>query len=337
MNQAFKIVFPESYAIELQPESHVPVPHDNEFVLETHYSLISPGTELALYTGTHIGLKNPHNTWAQYPFHPGYAAVGRIVAHGSDVQNIDSETLYFAPTRHEAYACNAVGPEMFFLLIPRGLEPKEAVFCRLAAIAATAIAVAPIEAGQRVAVLGAGLIGNLAAQHYQAAGARVASIETNAARLKIARQCGLNAVEGGEGVGERLKSILDGDPDVVIEATGVPALVNAALEMVRRRGRVVLLGSPRGLTEIDAYQHIHSRGVTMTGAHEGLQGTDGLASRRELTEKSLALIAQGQLKVAPLFTQILPASSIQQAYEMLIHEQDKALGVVLDWNLEAVD
>jgi threonine dehydrogenase-like Zn-dependent dehydrogenase len=179
--------------------------------------------------------------------------------------------------------------------------------------------------------LGAGLIGNLAAQHYGVAGAQVVAVETNAARLEIAQKCGLNAVLGGEGVDKRLREALGGEPDIVVEATGVAALVNAALEMVRRRGRVVLLGSPRGLTEINAYKYIHSNGVIMTGAHEGLQGTCGLPTRRELTELSLSLIASQEIQVAPLLTHILPAAHVQKAYEMLIHEQNTTVGVVLDW------
>lgn len=333
--QPFKIVFPQAYAVEFQPAG-VPVPNDDQFVLETHVSLISPGTELAFYCGTHIGLPDPGNSWAKYPFSPGYAAVGRIMAQGSQVPATQPETLYFSATPHAAHACVELGADSFFLPIPPNLAPEKAVFTRLAAIAATALAVAPITSGERVAVLGAGLIGNLAAQHFQIAGARVASVETNAARLEIARKCGLNAVAGGQGVGERLREALGGEPDVVVEATGVAALVNAALEMVRKRGRVVLLGSPRGLTEINAYRHIHQRGVMMTGAHEGLQGFDGLSSRLELTQNSLDLIARGEIAVAPLLTQILPASAIQSAYEMLIHQQDKALGIVLDWRNDSL-
>lgn len=330
-NPPFQVVFPGANAVEMRPQDTPTVPGENEFLLETHYSLISPGTELAFYSGTHIGLKNPGNSWAKYPFFPGYAAVGRIIAQGAQVPTTSSETLYFTATSHAAYSCAAASGDGFFLPVPAGLAPEKATFCRLAAIAATALGVAPVDAGQKVVVLGAGLIGNLAAQQFQVAGARVAIVETNAARLEIARNCGLSAVSGGENLKSRLQTALEGEADVVVEATGVPALVNAALELVRRRGRVVLLGSPRGLTEIDAYQHIHSRGVQMMGAHEGLQGFEGLPTRRELTQNSLAHIARDEIKVAPLLTQILPASAIQSAYEMLIHEQDKALGIVLNW------
>ncbi len=331
MTQPFKIVFPAAYAVEFVPQSAVPVPGDDEVVLETRYSLISPGTELALYRGTHIGLNDPGNSWAKYPFSPGYASVGRIKAQGVRVPTTNPDTLYFAATPHQTHSCAATSGSQFLLPVPEGLAPEYALFCRLAAIAATAMAVAPVLPGERVAVLGAGLIGNLAAQRYQLAGARVVAIETNAARREIAHQCGLTAIATGDNGSEGLQAALGGEPGVVVEATGVAALVNAALEMVRWRGRVVLLGSPRGMTEINAYRHIHARGVTLTGAHEGLQGTDGLPSRRELTESSLALIARGELKVAPLLTQVLPASSIQHAYEMLIHQQEKALGIVLDW------
>lgn len=267
--------------------------------------------------------------------------MGRVVAAGEGAPATDAQSLYFCGTSHAAHSLASPGKDIFLLPIPPGLAPEHAPFCRLAAIAATALAVAPVSRGERVAVLGAGLIGNLAAQHFREAGACVTCVETNAARLELARACGLSAVAGGEGgasgegVEARLQTALGGEPDVVVEATGVAALVNSALELARRRGRVVLLGSPRGLTEINAYKFIHSRGVTMTGAHEGLQGFDGLPTRRELTETSLTLIAAGKIQVAPLLTHVLPASQAQNAYEMLIHQQDQALGVVLDWQQSA--
>lgn len=131
LKSPFQVVFSGAYNIEFPPQSAIPTPREDEFVLETCYSLISPGTELALYMGTHMGLKNPASTWAKYPFHPGYAAIGRVVARGAHAEiTPESESaLYFAPTLHESYACNAVGSEMFLLPVPAGLAPEKALFC----------------------------------------------------------------------------------------------------------------------------------------------------------------------------------------------------------------
>jgi NADPH:quinone reductase-like Zn-dependent oxidoreductase len=79
-----KLVFPGPYQIEFQQQS-LPVISTNQVLVATDYSLISPGTELALYTGTHTGLSNPNNSWAKYPFSPGYAIVGRVIAVGSEI------------------------------------------------------------------------------------------------------------------------------------------------------------------------------------------------------------------------------------------------------------
>ena len=50
--------------------------------------MISPGTELAFYTGTHIGFKDPSVKWAEYPFYPGYASVGNFVEIGNNIKKI---------------------------------------------------------------------------------------------------------------------------------------------------------------------------------------------------------------------------------------------------------
>lgn len=320
-------VIAEPFSVELEPTPPPPEPGEGEFIFQTAYSLISPGTELALYTGTHTGLKDPANKFAKYPFHPGYAAVGHVLQSGEAMPSTSPDTYYLAAIPHSTQICTSLVKAMFLLPVPKGLAPQRAGFARLAAIAATALAVAPVEPGQRVAVLGAGLIGNFAAQHFQRAQARVVVIETSETRREIAGNCGLFAVSQPTDV----IATLGGQFDIVVEATGVPALVNASLEMACRRGRVVLLGSPRGLTEIDAYRHIHARGVQMLGAHEALQGFDGLPTRTELVRQSLEAIAAEEIKVEPLLTHLLPAACIKQAYEMLTHQRDGAMGVVLDW------
>ena len=90
------------------------------------------------------------------------------------------------------------------------------------------------------------------------------------ARLEVARRHGATHVvnPSREDAPAAIAAATGGrGPDVAIEATGHPAVINDALRAVGRMGRVVLLGSPRGRVEIDPYTDIHSKGVTVIGAH----------------------------------------------------------------------
>jgi threonine dehydrogenase-like Zn-dependent dehydrogenase len=207
--------------------------------------------------------------------------------------------------------------------LPDGLSPQEAVFARLAAISMTSLHQSRIHTGDTVVVLGMGLIGNLAAQLFALQGAVVAAVDVEPGRLDIARSVGLaRTVLSAEGVNtkEAVRDCLGVEPDIVVEATGVPALANEALELVRKRGQVVLLGSPRGTVVMKIYEHIHSKGVFLTGAHENMQKLPGVPNRGKTTAYVLDLISKGNLRVASLMTHCIPYGKAEEAYDMLLNK-----------------
>ncbi|MDX1522534.1 MAG: alcohol dehydrogenase catalytic domain-containing protein, partial [Anaerolineae bacterium] len=85
MTQAQRLYFPQIKQVGWEPFDvpHPPAPH--AVVAETLCSLISVGTELAIYSGTHIGYSMPHPPFRLMPHHPGYALVGRVTAVGQAV------------------------------------------------------------------------------------------------------------------------------------------------------------------------------------------------------------------------------------------------------------
>src|SRR3954463_9143834 len=66
-------------------ESDLPAPGPQQVLVQTAYSVISAGTELAVYTGTHQWLQDPKMADWKFPFKPGYSAGGTIVAVGNEV------------------------------------------------------------------------------------------------------------------------------------------------------------------------------------------------------------------------------------------------------------
>jgi len=341
MNRNVRCVFTGPFTAQLEAGEPTRPPDAGQVRIRTRYSLISPGTELALYTHAHVGFKDPANTWAKYPFYPGYAAVGEVLDAGPDVRGLGAGQLVYFRGRHESLATVAADLAAVTPL-PAGLKAEHAPFARLAQIANTALALSRPAVGLDVAVIGLGLVGNLAAQLYRQAGARVLAVDPQEARCRIARACGLTDIlqaampEAVESA--RAWSAGKGAP-IVVEATGNPTLVPAALAMAARLGEALLLGSPRGPIEIDIYTLIHRSGVALKGAHESLVppvALDGALDQRAVARRMLDLITGGAISVAPLLTDIIAPHELPAAYDRLRGAEGRSLGVLVDWSrLEA--
>lgn len=332
-----RIVFPGPFEVTVDRYRSDAGPAAGEVLIGVDCTLISPGTELALYTGSHVGIPDPENRFAKYPFSPGYSGVGRVLAIGPGVTDLEPGDKVFASCRH---ATHAVFDRAAVHRVREDSEDRATVFARMAEISLTSVlqAQAVLQSsswvGIPVAVLGMGLVGNLAAQLFGLLGADVVGVDLVAERLEVARRSGVRHLvraEEGRDLEPAVSELIGGgSPQVVVEATGSPALVNPALRLVAHRGQVILLGSTRGKVEVDVYKHIHSKGIFVAGAHEGLQGPH-VPTRSAMVRYVLDLIERGALRVEPLLTHVLPAEQAKQGYELLIHQQQEALGVVLDW------
>ena len=302
-----------------------------EIVLRNAASIVSAGTELAILSGK--------ESWAPLPYVPGYGSVGTIVEDrrpgGRDVGR-----LAFTYGTHSEYAAASV----VTVEVPQGLAPARAVFARMAAVAMTALRVSTIELGDRVAVFGAGLVGNLATQVCALSGARVIVVDTSRKRLEIVRRCGAEGTIVGDGdVVKELRDVTGGAGcSTVIEATGVPAVAPTAARCVANQGELVLLGSPRGAFQTDLTGflntvHLCPAVVTVKGAHEWRFPVEPSGSGypkhsiRRNVEIALGLIASGKLKVDELMTHRVKPDAAPEMYRGLRERADDFLGVVFDW------
>jgi len=305
-----------------------------ELLVRTEKTLVSPGTELAIYRGT--------EGWAPLPYNPGYASTGVVEAVGSAAKGWSVGDRVFSYSSHKS--CAKVSTSGVVAKIPEGLALEEAVFARMAAVSISALRVSPPELGDFAAVQGLGLVGNLAAQLYSLSGANVIGIDLCSKRLALAKACGVRfQADPSKGdVKEQVMKISGGKgAATVVEATGVPAMVEKAFELAAKTGDVVLLGSPRGKCERDVTEllnkvHLWGNGcVNLKGAHEWrypLKPSEGCKhSLQRNCEILLDLISTGALKIKPLITQIVGPSECQSVYQGLLNEKDKYTGVVFDW------
>ena len=127
----------------------------------------------------------------------------------------------------------------------------------------------------------------------------------------------------------------DNGARVVIEATGKPAVYPLAVQLACTGGRVVALGSPRGVVEMDFMRDVHLREVSLLGAFQPLTPEQDHVyypwtkdrDRRFLLE----LMAAEKLSVRDLITHRLAPEQCQAGYGMLAQRPHEALGVVFEW------
>jgi (R,R)-butanediol dehydrogenase/meso-butanediol dehydrogenase/diacetyl reductase len=98
--------------------------------------------------------------------------------------------------------------------------------------------------GDRILIIGAGPIGLAVAFWARRLGAkRIAVTASSARRAELAQILGAHAfIDAGEDLSDRTSRCLSGAPDIVFECVGQPGLINLAINVVRPRGTVVVLG-----------------------------------------------------------------------------------------------
>jgi 2-desacetyl-2-hydroxyethyl bacteriochlorophyllide A dehydrogenase len=333
--QAQRLFFPRINEVswEAFEVSEPPAPHT--VVARSLCSLVSPGTELAIFTGSHIGFTMSQPPFPLMPHRPGYAMVGEVHAVGAAVQGLQVGERVLMEAGHGTFALadtrtHGVVP------VPDAVPSSRAPLARMAGIAFTALRLAPPELGGRVVILGLGLVGLLAAQLYRLAGARpVLGVDRLAPRLRLAEQLGIRPVDAShEEIPAALGRALGArGADVVVEATGNPALVAPALVAAARGGAVVLLGSTRGTVALDVYSLVHRKALRLLGGHETALPFDTGHEWPRVRNLRLALdlMAAGDLVTEGLISDEIDMDRALTAHAMLRDQPEAHLGVVIHW------
>ena len=211
-----RIVWPSRAKVEIE-EFELPSFGDNEVLVATECSLISPGTERAFL----LGLPNAQG---RYPSYPGYSNVGVVIDKGRDVDGLAIGDRVVSSKGHTSHF--AATPDSLLKVTQSGLSSEEGVFFNLCTIAMQGVRKAKIELGEPVLVLGGGLIGLFGMQLAKLSGGLpVITADLSDNRLTLATRVGADYTLNPEAddLDERLDRITGGrGVAVVIEATGHP-------------------------------------------------------------------------------------------------------------------
>lgn len=336
---AKRIIFPEPNRAELA-DFEVPEPVADELLLRTEHSAISAGTEGANFSGLELEHPGRQAGYAYPRLQTGYASVARVVRVGPEQVRFKpgDRVLTFSP--HASYWIWK--PERLTLPLPEDLPGERGVFVRMGGVSATALRVSSVRAGDTVAVIGLGVVGNLAAQLFQLSGAEVLGLDVEDRRLEQARACGIRNVASARD-GDLAQLVLEWTggrgAQIVVEAIGSPDLIERGAHSVRRNGELVLLGSPRKRMTMDVtplLSRVHLYGIRLLGALEWnfpMEDRDHHRVSLEANYRQVARWIQDErLKVDPLRTHVLSPAQCQDAYHGLVYEKQQYTAVVFDWS-----
>ncbi len=168
--------------------------------------------------------------------------------------------------------------------------------------------------GLSVAITGCGPIGLFAVAVAKACGAApILATEPQAYRRKLAEKMGATlaidpaATDPAAAVLEATGGV---GVDVVLEMSGNAKAIRQAFQMLRRGGRISLLGIPSKPLELDLANDVIFKGAVVQGIH----------GRRvfETWYKMQALLKSGRLDLSPLITERIPMADFEQGMELLL-------------------
>jgi 2-desacetyl-2-hydroxyethyl bacteriochlorophyllide A dehydrogenase len=206
------------------------------------------------------------------------------------------------------YAESVVVQASMLIPVPEQLSFEHAALVEPLAVALHGIDIGDAAPSDRCAVIGAGPIGVMTALALKARGVEdVIVIEKNEGRQERMRSLGVEAI-GLDGVHEQVIETFGGElPDVVLECAGNPAAPALAIELIRSRGIIVLLGVLEEPVEI-------SQLVLMI---KEAQLRSSFAYRLESFREAIELLVSGKVPADRLITATAPLEQAQAMFERL--------------------
>jgi predicted dehydrogenase/threonine dehydrogenase-like Zn-dependent dehydrogenase len=277
----------------------------------------------------------------------GYSSAG-IVVESSVGEFRPGDRVACAGAGYAAHAEIIWVPKNLAVKVPEGVDLDEAAFATVGAIALQGVRQAEVHLGDRVVVIGLGLVGLLAARLLAISGCHVFGVDISDRNFELAENLGCRACALDDLDTARRVSSFTGrngaDAVLITAATTSARPVEAAVSFARKKGTIVVVGAV-GVRVPWAESYEKELNFRMScsygpGRYDSSyeqQGRDYPFAYVRWTEQRnmqaiLELIAHGQLNVRPLITSSLEIERALEAYEMLTQRASgECLGIMLSY------
>jgi NADPH2:quinone reductase len=277
--------------------------------------------------GTDVHIAEGEFPPTPYPIVPGHEFAGEIVAAGAEVDDLEvgahvavDPSLFcghcdycriqrgnlcrnwnaIGDTVNGAFAELVKAPARNAYELPEGTSARTGALVEPLACAVHGLRRLAAEPADTVLITGAGTMGLLLLQLILRDGAsQVVVVDRNHARLQVAQSLGAHAVD------TEIAAVLGKDGfDCVVDATGVPAVIDQGLNAVRRGGKLMVFGvAPEAARVEFSPFRIYNDEITVIGSMAVLF----------TFVPAIELLASGVVQTEPLLTHTFPLDGFEDA------------------------
>lgn len=279
----------------------------------------------------------------------GYSAAGEVVAVGNGITDVK-------PGDFVACAGAGLANHADYVSVPRNLVCRVLEGCSLRDAATTTVGTIALQGvrraapqlGERICVVGLGLIGQIAVQLLRASGCVVIGMDLDPNRIDRAKEFGM---EAGTCDREEYKLLVrdmtegrGADRTIITAATKSDSVINLSMEITRAKGTVVIVGDI-GLNV--KRQHFYRKEINLLmstsygpGRYDMMYEMEGRdypfpyvrwTANRNM-QAYMELVASGRLKIEALIDRVVSINEAPQAYEELATGRGSLpLGVIIEY------
>lgn len=301
------------------------------------------GSDIHVYHGTH--------PFTSYPVTQGHEVSGEVVALGEGVtgltigQKVTIEPQVVCgkcyPCRHGKYnlceelkvmgfQTTGTASEYFAVdaakitPLPGDMDFDEGAMLEPLAVAVHAVRRMGDVRGLKIAVLGAGPIGNLVAQVAKGLGAESVMItDVSDIRLAKAKECGVEFAVNtrSENFGEAMVRCFGPDKaDVIYDCAGNNITMGQAIQYARKGSTIILVAVFAGMASVD---------LAVLNDHE-LDLNTTMMYRHEDYVEAIRLVNEGKVALRPLISKHFPFREYLAAYEYIDANRESTMKVIID-------
>lgn len=314
----------------------LPAPGDGEILCQTVISAISPGTEIASYTGM-----PPLRPGPVYPRLQGYCNVARILETGKGVTDLRPGDRVLTFQSHRSHFVVAAAD--ILARIDDAVDSDKAAVAYLFHLGYNAVLRSGVRPGHRVLVIGLGALGLTSVALAAMAGANVCAVSDHDAPRQLALKAGAATVLSRDMAFEMQKAG-ELSADIIISTTGSWTDWQLALKAAASLGVIAVLGFPgRGQpapenNPLDSqFFYMKQLRIEAVGMSPELPDSRGFCRFNERSNLAFILkaIELGTLHAELLISGRFPGSvaGLTDAYESLLARRNSPVTFLLDWSI----
>ncbi len=283
------------------------------------------------------------------PISLGYSSSGVVLSVGEGAEEFESGDRVACVG--EGYACHSeviFVPQNMCVKVPGEVTLEGAAFTGVGAIALQGVRQVHPTLGERVAVIGLGLLGQLTVQILKANGCGVLTVDLDQERVKLSRELGadIGAVSKVDDIEKLVEGFSQGygvDAVIITAATSSNEPIELAGRISREKGRVVVVGAVKmDIPRKDYFEKEISLVISRAfgpGRYDKMFEEKGIGypfgyvrwTARRNMEEFLSLLKEGKVNVNKIITHRFSIDEAPEAYEMIRANKENFLGILFKY------